>query len=118
MLELLAGAAVAAAILLFVLEPLVRPAVELPADEDEPVPMEESESPKVQALLALQEIEFDHATGKLTDGDYARMKSRYEGAALAALRAEDRDGVMCPQCGPRPESMAGFCSECGSALTA
>jgi predicted amidophosphoribosyltransferase len=28
------------------------------------------------------------------------------------------DLQVCPQCGPRPESGAAFCSECGRPLTA
>jgi len=42
------------------------------------------------ALLALKEIEFDRATGKLSDTDYESLKARYSSEALAALEAEDR----------------------------
>lgn len=139
MLELLAGGAVAIAILLFVLEPLVRPAPPTSPEDDEPAPLEESESPKIQALLALKEVEFDRATGKLTEEDYQHLKSRYEGAALHAMQAEEDAsaavpvavappadaliaearrglGTVCPHCGPRPESGAVFCSGCGRSL--
>ena len=79
MLELIAGAAVAVVALVLVLEPLVHPATSSPASEvddheEEAAPLEESESPKIQALLALKEIEFDRATGKLSDEDYQRLK--------------------------------------------
>jgi hypothetical protein len=142
MLELLAGAAVALAVLLFVLDPLVRPAPPPPPEDEEPVPLEESASPKVQALLALSEVEFDRATGKLGDADYAALKGRYQAAALAALDGEEAGAAAapapgpadpaealiaqarrvvpraCPRCGPRPESDAVFCSDCGRPVAA
>jgi hypothetical protein len=147
MLELIAGAAVAVAALALVLEPLLRNRPEpvgTPQDDpdEDATPLEESESPKVQALLALKEIEFDRATGKLSDDDYERLKARYAKQALAAMDAEDarvtavvaaeatddpaeamiraaKDQlVICPVCGPRPETDAAFCSECGRPLTA
>ena len=145
MVELVAGAVVAVAALALVLEPLLRnrpgPITTQEDPDDDATPLEESESPKVQALLALKEIEFDRATGKLSDDDYERLKARYAQQALAAMDAEDarvtavvaaeatddpaeamvraaRDQlVICPVCGPRPETGAAFCSECGRPLT-
>jgi hypothetical protein len=139
MLELVAGVAVALAAMAFVLEPLVRRIGDAGpvAPEPELTPLEESESPKVQALLALKEIEFDRATGKLSDGDYAELKARYGRLALAAMDAEQTQAkvvagaedpaealiraarqnlTFCPACGPRPEVGATFCSECGRPL--
>ena len=131
MLELLAGIAVAGATLALVLEPLVRGrpwAVESGALEAELdfTDIEESESPKIQALLAIKEIEFDRETGKLADEDYEALMSTYQRAALAAIKAEEGEGngkavatsgPFCPTCGPRPESSARFCSDCGQTLT-
>ena len=139
MLELVAGVAVAIATMAFVLEPLVRRIGDAGpvAPEPELTPLEESESPKVQALLALKEIEFDKATGKLSDADYAELKARYGRQAIAAMDAEQtqarvvagaedpaealiraarQDLAVCPSCGPRPETGATFCSECGRPL--
>ena len=92
-------------------------------------------SPQAVALRALKEIEFDRATGKLSDDDYETLKARYTAEALAALRTggemRDAGGVaaaatphpapriphpVCPTHGPRPESDAQFCSECGARL--
>ncbi len=143
MLEMLAGVFVTLATLALVLEPLVRPAAASASRESASVlddidftdPME-SGSTKIQALMALKEIEFDRATGKLSDGDYASLKAKYSAEALTAIKAEDalradavavgddpaeaairraREEVttVCPVCGPRPEAGAKFCSSCG-----
>jgi ribosomal protein L40E len=88
------------------------------------------------AIVALREIEFDRATGKLSDTDYAELKSRYTARALAAMRARGDAGAdatpedlveatvlayrarlkSCARCGPRPEPDAVYCSNCGSYL--
>ncbi|MDH3495648.1 MAG: hypothetical protein OER21_02690 [Gemmatimonadota bacterium] len=145
MIELLAGVAVAVAALALVLEPILRrethwgPPGAGDADDDF-TPLDESESPKIRALLALKEIEFDRATGKLSDEDYDQLKAEYARAALVAMDAEQtvKDGAtavaddpaealiraaraslrVCSACGPRPEAEATFCSECGRRLTA
>lgn len=89
------------------------------------------------AVAALREIEFDRATGKLSDADYAQLKDRYTREALAAMRRSDRASPAigeapdeieaailswrarhpeCVTCGPRPETDAVFCSTCGRYL--
>jgi hypothetical protein len=118
LLALLVGGAALAVILL----PLLRPEAPAPAWE---LP-ELEETRKGQALLALREIEFDLATGKLSVEDHAEMKERFTVEAAAALREEGGGtatatpaaapkggAVRCPTCGPRPESDARFCSNCG-----
>lgn len=54
-----------------------------------PEPEAEEESRRGVALLALKEIEFDRATGKLSDADYDSLKARYSEEALAALDADE-----------------------------
>jgi hypothetical protein len=143
-MELLAGIVVAVAALALVLEPLVHgvpvaaPDAKSAVDELDFTDIQESESPKVQALLALKEIEFDRATGKLSDEDYGALKGKYSQVALAAIKAEDtaagpadsetdaaeaaiqqaraQSASLCPACGPRPESAATCCSDCGRSL--
>ena len=90
------------------------------------------------AIAALREIEFDRATGKLSDSDYAQLKERYTREALARLRRDDSAApapgaagddevetairayrarhAACPEHGPRPEIDAAFCSDCGRYL--
>jgi hypothetical protein len=142
LVETLAAALVGLLALFLVLRPLIWPA----APED-PVfePVEQEETPRGVALLALKEIEFDRETGKLSDEDYRFLKEKYTAEALEALRAEERakapDDVealiahrvralrsaaasappgarVCVTCGPRPEPDAAFCSTCGSKLPA
>jgi hypothetical protein len=88
------------------------------------------------AIAALREIEFDRATGKLSETDYSELKARYtkeavaqmrrdkaspEGTALddeieAAVRAYRESHASCPEHGPRPEPDAVYCSDCGRYL--
>jgi len=93
------------------------------------------------AIEALREIEFDRATGKLSDADYAALRATYTREALSELRARDaatavaalpavgaEDAVeaalrdfrarapRCPEHGARPEGDARFCSDCGRFL--
>jgi Double zinc ribbon len=100
------------------------------------------ESPRDVAVAALREIEFDRATGKLSDADYAQLKQSYTALALEAMRRDDRAAAVaehgisdaeiealisragvtgapprtCPTCGPRPEPDAVYCSTCGHYL--
>ncbi len=139
MLELMAGVIVALAALALVLEPLLakEASLSLPASvEPDFTSIEESESPKIRALLALKEIEFDRATGKLSDEDYAGLKAKYSAEAVEEIKKEEVAAaeavdaaehavqlakraalVVCPACGPRPEPAAVFCSECGRLLS-
>lgn len=87
------------------------------------------------AVAALREIEFDRATGKLSESDYAELKARYTKEAIAIMRRQQaspagalddeieaavkayRDThVTCPEHGPRPEPDAVYCSDCGRYL--
>lgn len=86
-----------------------------------------------EAVVALREIEFDRATGKLSDSDYGELHARYTEHALAAMRGgsegESSDDPVeaavrayrarlkaCGACGPRPEPDAVYCSNCGRYL--
>ena len=85
------------------------------------------------AVAALREIEFDRATGKLSEADYAQLKEQYTRQALARMRRLPSTGAeedeveatirayragrpTCDRCGPRPEGNATFCSNCGQYL--
>jgi hypothetical protein len=43
-----------------------------------------------RALAALKELEFDHRTGKISDGDYRELVGPLRRSAAVALRALDR----------------------------
>lgn len=130
-----------------VLDPILRPrspAAADPALDTGPDP-DDDLSPRAVALRALAEIEFDRATGKLSQADYDALKARYTRETLDALRQEQqaRPPVMalatsttpppapqvpprasqapvpphsCPAHGPRTEVGAAYCSECGRRL--
>jgi Double zinc ribbon len=135
LLEAVAAGLVGIALLWLVFEPLLGPpriSTDRLAELDDV-----EETRKGLALTALKEIEFDRETGKLSDADYAALKSRYTAAAIDALREEGRAGgtdierlvadrvrvvraaaagvpaIACPDCGVRPEPDALFCSSCG-----
>jgi hypothetical protein len=91
--EAIAAALVALAVVAVLAAPLTRPGVTAPPGAEEPE--DPDDTPKGIALAALREIEFDRATGKLSDDDYAQLKSRYTAEALAVLRAEE-DGAKPP----------------------
>ncbi len=132
-LELAAGLALAAAAVFFVLRPVLSPPA---AGADAPATMEGEDpeddlSPRAVALRALKEIEFDRATGKLSDADYDALNAKYTAEALAALRNESPETAAprirpvvsplptatCPTHGVRPEAGAIFCSACGRRLS-
>lgn len=137
MTELALAAALALVVLGYVLWPMLRGSEPVPDDDSLP---EAEETRRGRAVTALREIEFDHATGKLAEDDYAALKERYTAEAVAAARAESalssanttdledmiaarRETLVtgggpadCVTCGPRPEPDASFCSTCGKRL--
>jgi hypothetical protein len=140
LIELVAGILLVTGAVYFVLRPILypEPATEGAAGDtraNEGEDPDDDLSPRAVALRALKEIEFDRATGKLSDQDYDELKAKYTAEALAALRAEPGDqgaesreqvlqpaprsplaALSCPEHGPRRESGSQFCSECGRRL--
>jgi hypothetical protein len=127
--ELIGALLLGAGVLWLVLGPLARSAARPAAPQwVEPVPLEETR--RGQALVALNEIEFDHATGKLSDEDFSELRRRHGRQALALLTTAEANsaeelvsrargpagGARCPDCGPRPEPDAVFCSSCGTPI--
>lgn len=78
-----------------------------------------AEERKEEALANLRELEFEYQTGKVSEGDYATLRSRYARQALAARDAlgEIVDSASCPGCGSTVKQGAKYCSACGGALT-
>jgi hypothetical protein len=130
-IALIIGTVLAVGALAFVLYPIFF-GVKRHVPQATVAPANEGES----AVAALREIEFDRATGKLSDADYADLKARYTKEAVAAMRRAKTVGAggvaddeieaavrayrathaTCPEHGPRPEPDAIFCSECGRYL--
>ena len=139
MLALVIGTLLAVAALAYVLYPLL---FETSATAERAMPRAArvvSKGADEDAVAALREIEFDRATGKLSDADYADLKTRYTARALEAMRAGGGAGATdaasvgddaaeaavlairrrirsCARCGPRPEADAVYCSSCGAYL--
>mgnify|MGYP006412089743 FL=1 len=141
-MTLLIGALlVSAAVVLFILQPIVKGLhASLDRDEDE---LTDTEARKRVALLALRDVEYDYLAGKLDEEDYRALKSELTAEALAALEADEaaRDGSdataeedleaeiaqiraglnsgdACVTCGFASEPGSRFCSSCGTSVGA
>lgn len=112
MSALVVGTLLALAALTFVLYPLLTSSAHSVLSET--LGIGDPDVVRRQEIDALREIEFDRATGKLSDNDYESLKASYTSRAITAMRSPG--GVVCPRCGPRPEREARFCSSCGAAL--
>lgn len=86
-MALVVGAVLAVAALIYVLLPLFDAVAPLRAR----LTGAAAGTPE-SAIDALREIEFDRATGKLSDDDYASLKATYTRSALVELRSR-RDPV-------------------------
>lgn len=127
-----------AAVVFFVLHPLVTGrGAPMEKSDDE---MSETEARRRVKLLALRDVEYDFATGKLDDEDYRSLKSELAAEALEALEASEkeaegvgsddleaeiaavrkglRQGSICEECGHANPGGSRFCSSCGTALSA
>jgi ribosomal protein L32 len=109
---LVVGTLLALAALTWVLFPLFAPTVDVSPSSAPATGDADVEDPAIQAL---REIEFDRATGKLSEEDYESLKARYMRRAVTSLRAAGTP--MCDNCGPRPERDAVYCSKCGGMLS-
>jgi hypothetical protein len=127
---LIVGTALSLLVLGYVIAPVVLGVKRAPA---RPV-VRSSERGEDLSIAALREIEFDRATGKLSDADYATLRERYASQALAAMRVSDSGKTVaedpaeaavrayrsahptCRKCGIRPETDAIYCSNCGNYL--
>jgi hypothetical protein len=130
MQALVLGTLLAVAALAYVLFPLFVEAMDPRGTASGPGAT--ADGPDEEAVVALREIEFDRATGKLSDADYSELRARYTERALDAMRLADAapaadpvEAVVlayrarlkaCVQCGPRPEPDAIYCSNCGGYL--
>jgi len=142
-IPLLAGLLVVLAVVLFIVQPLLT-GEEAPTHrhEDE---LTEAQARKRVALMALRDVEYDFATGKLDAFDYQELKGELAEEALAAIDHEEledgpsvsvradrdaleseiasyrsalRDGVLCGGCGLANPRESRFCGSCGRPLDA
>lgn len=129
MLALIVGTVLAVGALAYVLFPLL--IASAPPRRSRAITVAAA-APEQEAVVALREIEFDRATGKLSDADYAELKTRYTARAIEAIRSSAGGATddaaeaavlayrarikSCARCGPRPEPDATYCSSCGCFL--
>jgi hypothetical protein len=137
LLALVIGTVLAVGALAFVLAPLFIGGAADTAAASAPAGAGED-----SAIQTLREIEFDRATGKLSESDYAELKATWSARALAEMRAAGSGAAdpgaatgdapldpvearvrayrlgrkECPTCGLRPEPDAIYCSTCGGYL--
>jgi hypothetical protein len=105
-LEAVAALLVGLFALWIVLQPILLPHDVAPPAYEPPDP---SETRRGVALTALKELDFDHATGKISDDDYRLLRERYTAEALAALREEEgeaRAPAAAPSSADEPASDA------------
>jgi cytochrome c-type biogenesis protein CcmI len=128
-----------AAVVLYVLQPMLSgQRASLHLELDEPT---EAESRRRVTLLALRDVEYDYATGKLNEADYRSLKRELAAEALDALDQMDaiaaagpgsappeleqeierlkgglRAGTTCSVCGSANEGGSRFCAYCGTSL--
>ena len=91
-----AAAIIAVPALAFTLWPLVRRTATRGLLPVPPDPREQLMEEKRAALRALRELEFEHASGHVSNDDYADLRARYEGETAAILTALDRLAVPPP----------------------
>jgi hypothetical protein len=131
---------VALAVVLFIVQPVVKG---LHASlEREEFELTDTEARKRVALLALRDVEYDYLADKLDEQDYRSLKAELTAEALAALEADEQaqgvrgagedgleaeiaqiraglgQGCVCDTCGFSNEVGSRFCSACGQAVAA
>jgi len=132
-------ALITAAVLIFILQPVVKGLhASLEREDDE---LTETEARKRVALLSLRDVEYDFLAGKLDEEDYRSLKSELTAEALAALEADEaarsdkgqpmdvgieaeiariratlREGLACGECGFSNDQGSRFCSSCGRSI--
>ena len=137
----LGAALVAAAVVFFLIQPVVKGLqASLDRNEDE---LTDTEARKRVALLSLRDVEYDFLAGKLDEEDYRSLKAELTAEALAALEADEatrsdqaetydagedleaeiakvraglQAGTTCPECGYSNDEGSKFCSSCGASV--
>lgn len=96
------------------LAPILWPGPDTGQGSDLLIEPELEDTPRGRALLALKEIDFDRATGKLSEADYLELKARYSARALELLESDP--GKACAYCGSLLVPDSRFCEMCGTCV--
>lgn len=126
------------AVVFFILQPIITgQKASMEREDDEPT---DAEARRRVKLLALRDVEYDFATGKLDPEDYRDLKKELSAEALQALDDTEREdagvgtdeleaeiarvrqgletGATCRACGYLNPEGSRFCSSCGRPLEA
>ena len=114
----------------FVAAPFIKH--EAPIGPTGAAPRGQLERQKADAYAAIKEAEFDYRMGKLSDTDFAALRSKYSAQALEAIAALEGAQALqqkkvsevrrptriafCPVCGRGVPPRASFCPSCGRSL--
>ena len=115
-----------ATVMFFLLHPMLTGRrASLQWEEDEPT---EAESRRRVTLLALRDVEYDYATGKLGQEDYQALRRELAAEALTALAEAEAESTSLGAAAPHLEdeitrlrsglSLGSTCSVCGSGNSA
>jgi cytochrome c-type biogenesis protein CcmI len=133
---LLGALLLVAAVVLFILQPVLRGQwASLVRDDDE---MTEVEARRRVTLLALRDVEYEYHAGKLDEEDYRDLRRELSAEALEALDAARKEssgdstdlleaeiaevraglkaGTVCPACAHANPAGSRFCAGCGLRL--
>jgi hypothetical protein len=114
--EMVAAALIGVLAMGVLLAPVIWPGAGARQGGNPIAPPELEDTARGQALIALKEIDFDRATGKLSDADYEELKARYAARAMALL--DESPGTKCGSCGARLVEGSRFCEICGAGVGA
>ncbi len=145
--DLLMIVLIAAGLVIFIGEPLVRREAPPPLGSAQEHEVEQLTLQKETLYTAIYDLDFDYHTGKVDRQDYTALRQDLEGEAIETLRAldavdplaaldseieqriaalrqsasGDREGetqTMCPRCETVLQGDENFCAACGEPLRA
>lgn len=111
--------------LAFIAYPLLARRARMPAGHSPAVEHRQHTLAEKEAVYAaINDLDFEYRTGKLSDDDYAELREGYRARALRILKElnerqrEPSGAQRCPGCGYVNPRGSKFCESCGAKLDA